>query len=84
MPGKTTFETDQRLLGGALAVSDEEVLPALALAFRALNLAVEPGGAVRLAAVLSGKIPVAGRSLAITLSGGNVDPERVMEALEIG
>jgi threonine dehydratase len=84
MPGKMTFEMNQRLLAGALAVSDEEVLHAMAFAFRALKLVVEPGGAVCLAAVLSGKIPVAGRSLAITLSGGNVDPERVMEALEIG
>jgi threonine dehydratase len=44
-------------------------------AFRTLKLVVEPGGAVCLAAVLSGKIDVAGRVIGLTLSGGNVDAE---------
>jgi threonine dehydratase len=35
---------------------------------------LEPGGAVALAAVLSGKLPTAGRTIACVLSGGNVDP----------
>jgi threonine dehydratase len=44
-------------------------------AFRHLKLVVEPGGAVALAAVLSGKIEARDKTLALTLSGGNVDPE---------
>ena len=44
-------------------------------AFRQLKLVVEPGGAVSLAAVLSGKVDTAGRTTAIVLSGGNVDFE---------
>jgi threonine dehydratase len=35
---------------------------------------VEPGGAVALAAALSGKLPVAGRTVVVVCSGGNVDP----------
>lgn len=35
---------------------------------------VEPGGAVSLAALLAGKLDVAGQTTAIVLSGGNVDP----------
>jgi len=82
-PGELTFALNRRLLKGGLAVSDEEVLRAVAFAFRKLKLVVEPGGAVCLAAVLSGKLPVAGRTIALTLSGGNVDAERMMEALAL-
>jgi threonine dehydratase len=42
-------------------------------AFRRLKLVVEPGGAVALAAVLSGKIDVADKITAVVISGGNVD-----------
>ena len=45
------------------------------------NLVVEPGGAVALAALLSGKIETKGRTTGIVISGGNVDPELLTEAL---
>jgi threonine dehydratase len=56
-----------------LVVSDDEVRSAMRFAFRHLKIVVEPGGAVALAAVLSRKIPTAGRITVIVLSGGNVD-----------
>lgn len=56
-----------------VAVSEREVGHAMRIAFEHLHLVLEPGGAVALAAVLSGKISVTKRT-AITLSGGNVDP----------
>jgi threonine dehydratase len=46
----------------------------VAFAFRELKLVVEPGGAVALAALLSGKIDVKGKIAVAVLSGGNVDP----------
>ncbi len=63
-------------------VSDDEVLAAMAYAFRALKLVIEPGGAVALAAVLAGKLPLAGRTTAIVVTGGNVDPGTFCRALE--
>jgi threonine dehydratase len=54
---------------------------AMAAAFRHLRLVVEPGGAVALAAALAGRIPVAGRTTAIVLSGGNVDAATFIAAL---
>jgi len=53
----------------------------MAAAFDALKLVVEPGGAVALAAVLSGKFPIAGKTVAVTASGGNVDRETYIAAL---
>ena len=82
MPGKMTFELNKKLLAGGLTVTDDEVRKAMAFAFHTLKLVVEPGGAVCLAAALEGKLSTAGRTVALTLSGGSVDPERLAEALE--
>lgn len=56
----------------ALSVSDDEAEEAIRWAWREQSLQVEHGGAVALAAVLSGK--VVGEDLVVVLSGGNIDP----------
>jgi threonine dehydratase len=80
-PGVLTFEINRRLLAGGLAVSDAEVKDAIAYAARTLKLVVEPGGAVALASVLAGKIESGGRTIAVVLSGGNIDDELLREVL---
>jgi threonine dehydratase len=57
-----------------VAVSEEEIRQAMAYAARHLRLVVEPGGAVALAALLSGKVGPVGERTVIVVSGGNVDP----------
>ncbi len=74
-PGKLTFAINRKLLDAGLVVSDGEVKEAMRFAFRHLKLVVEPGGAVALAAVLSGKIDTRDKLTVIVLSGGNVDAE---------
>jgi threonine dehydratase len=81
MPGALTFALHQRYLAGGVAVSDADVARAMALAFSHLKLVVEPGGAVALAAVLSGRFAARGRTVLVVLSGGNVDPEVFAEVL---
>ena len=56
-----------------VAVTDAEAAAAVAFAFRHLKLVVEPGGAVALAAALSGRVDLAGKTAVVVLSGGNVD-----------
>lgn len=73
-PGELTFEVNRSRVAGGLSVSDEEALAAVAYAWRELKLVVEPGGAVALAALLSGKVDAAGRTAVVVLSGGNADP----------
>lgn len=73
-PGEITFELAQRLLAGSVVADDEEVLDAMALAAREYKIVLEPGGAVGLAAVLSGHLPIAGHTVVVIASGGNVDP----------
>jgi threonine dehydratase len=81
MPGEITFPIHRRLLAGGFAVSDEEVLAAMAAAFAELKLVIEPGGAAALAAALAGKLDIAGKTLAIVASGGNVDRETFIRAI---
>lgn len=57
-----------------VAVEEPAVVAAVAFAFRHLKLVVEPGGAAGLAAALSGRVDLRGKTAVIVLSGGNVDP----------
>src|SRR6201997_2760517 len=75
IPGELTFAINSKLLSHGVTASDEEVGHAMAFAFRELKLVVEPGGAVGLAALLSGKIESRGKMVVIVLSGGNVDAD---------
>ena len=57
----------------ALAVTDSEAFEAVRFAWDRHQLTLEPGGAVALAALLSGKLaPV--EDTVVVLSGGNIDP----------
>jgi len=75
IPGELTFPINRANLSGIVAVTDAEVAEAMRYAFSVLKLVVEPGGCVALAAALAGKIEVTGKTSAIVLSGGNVDPD---------
>ncbi len=81
MPGELTFAVNRTRLAGGMAVTDAEVLAAIAFAFTHLKLVVEPGGAVCLAALLSGRFDARGRVVGAVLSGGNVDPAVFARAL---
>jgi threonine dehydratase len=81
MPGALTFAVNQPRLGAGLAVTDEEVLDAVAFAFLRLKLVVEPGGAVCLAALLSGRFDARGKVVGCVISGGNIDPAAFSRAL---
>ncbi len=73
-PGRLTFPIMQRLVRGGVTLSEPEVEHAMVFAFKHLKLVVEPGGAVALAAILTGKFDGRGKTTALTLSGGNIDP----------
>lgn len=81
LPGELTWPINRRLAGAA-TVTDAEVAEAMRFAFRWLKLVVEPGGAVSLAALLSGKVQAQGLTSGIVLSGGNVDPGLFAEIIE--
>ena len=82
-PGDLTFALNGARLSGALAVSDDEALAAMAFAFRHLKLVLEPGGASALAAILAGKLDVHSQTVLVVASGGNVDTAVYSKALII-
>ena len=67
-----TFDVLSRRDATGVAVSEAETAAAQRWAAEKLRLVVEPGGAVGLAAVLAGKVPLE-PGLLVILSGGNVD-----------
>ena len=79
VPGHHVFALAEGLLAPGIAVSDEELSRAVAFAALKLKLLVEPGGSAALAALLAGKL--AGRNLALVISGGNADFASVAEAV---
>ncbi len=75
MPGELTFEVNRALVADGVTATEAEVARAVGFAFHELKLVVEPGGAVALAALLAGKLDIAGKTAVVVLSGGNIEPE---------
>jgi threo-3-hydroxy-L-aspartate ammonia-lyase len=72
-PGKLTFAVNSRLLKDVVTVPEEAIVEAMRFCFERLKIVVEPSGAVPLAALLSGVVGAAGRTV-VVLSGGNIAP----------
>ncbi len=64
-----------------VGVTDDEILVAVRLLFERLKVVVEPSGASALAAILAGRVDVAGQRVGVTLSGGNVDAAQFVELM---
>lgn len=74
------------LVDDIITVDDTEIIEAMRYCYEILKVAIEPSGAIGLAAVLSDKFkqnPVwnNSRNLGIVLSGGNVDLGVLWESL---
>lgn len=84
VPGELTFPIMQRFCGAGVSVSDTAVMRAMALAIRHLKVVLEPGGAVALAAALTGADTQEGaaKDVVVVASGGNVDPSVLAAALK--
>ena len=82
MPGEKTFPINQAHVTSGLVVSDDDALYAMAMAWAHLKIVVEPGGAVALAAALTGKIETASKTTVVVASGGNVDQPIFEQALK--
>lgn len=81
IPGAVVFEVAKDLLAPGFAVSDAELERAVVFAAQQLKLLVEPGGAAGLAALLAGRLDAKGKTVAVVLSGGNVEFGQIAEML---
>ncbi|WP_031550197.1 threonine ammonia-lyase [Parvularcula oceani] len=80
-PGELTFPILKARGARGVTVSDAEALAAMRLGLEELRVVLEPGGAAAFAALLNGQVETPGRTTLVTLSGGNVDAERLESAL---
>ena len=72
-PGNITFGINKLNLTSGLSVTDNEALKAMNAAYKHFKIVLEPGGAVALAAAISGKIDIKNKNVLVIASGGNVD-----------
>ena len=72
-PGINTFDLCNRYVDEIVTVSDEEIAAAILYLMEKQKLVSEGAGAVSVAAVMTGKIPVKGKKVVCLVSGGNID-----------
>ena len=73
--GFVPFTIARGLIDEVILVSEEEIYEAVFFLLQAAQLVVEGSGAVGVAALLSGKVDLKGKKVAVILSGGNMDIE---------
>ena len=77
--GETSFQHVQRYVDEVVLVSDAEITEATR-ALHSVGILVEPSGAAALAAVKAGKIgSIAGKKVAIILTGSNISPKEICD-----
>lgn len=81
-PGELTWSITGEQVDEFVTVSESDVAHAISYAFKRLKLVIEPGGSVALAAILQGKLEVKGKTVALILSGGNIDAETFTRCLQ--
>jgi threo-3-hydroxy-L-aspartate ammonia-lyase len=79
-PGDLPWEVASERVDEIVTVSDEQIVEAMRFAFERLKLAVEPSGAVGIAALQAGL--VTGGRIGVIISGGNVDTARFTQLLQ--
>ncbi|QDY68652.1 threonine ammonia-lyase [Qingshengfaniella alkalisoli] len=81
-PGELTFPIIAEHCGKGLVVSDDDALHAMSLAAQHLKITLEPGGAVALAAALFKTDSFAADTVIAVASGGNVEKDVFLRALD--
>jgi len=71
-----TFRLVQNFVDEHILVSEDEIKGAMAFAAKEHKIVVEGGGAVAVAAILADKLGAVGNSLAVVVSGGNINMEQ--------
>jgi threonine dehydratase len=71
--GSNTFKIIQEKVDDIITVSEKQILVAMRILWERMKLVVEPSGAVAMAGLLYGGLPVEGQKIGVIISGGNID-----------
>jgi threonine dehydratase len=70
-----SFALNQRFVDDVVLVDDDQIREAMRILFRVAKLVVEPAGAAALAALMYPlRSRLEGRTVAVIVCGGNIDP----------
>ncbi len=83
-PGDMTLEMIKEYVDDILLVSDEEVANAILLLLERSKIYVEGAGAAGLAALLSKKLNITNKNVAVIISGGNLTPNLLNRIIKKG
>ena len=72
-PGDNTFKLINEYVDGIVTVTEDEIATAILTLMEKQKLVAEGAGAVGVAAVMFGKLPVKGKKVVAVVSGGNID-----------
>jgi len=82
--GEHTFDLARRYVDDVVTVGEEEIANAILLLLEIEKTVVEGAGAVPLAALVNGRVTLPGQSVALVLTGGNIDVNVVAQIIERG
>jgi threonine dehydratase len=83
-PGAVTLPLLLEYVDDVVLVSEDEIAQAMVLLLERAKLVVEGAGALGVAALMHDRIAAAGQRVAVVLSGGNVDLQRLARIVEHG
>jgi threonine dehydratase len=75
--GDLTLSVLQDHLQDVFVVEEEEIIPAMRIAFERMKMVIEPSSAVALAPILRGEPALRGKRIGVVLSGGNISMSEV-------
>ncbi|MDR3559920.1 MAG: threonine ammonia-lyase [Negativicutes bacterium] len=82
-PGDLTFALIEKYVDDVVVIDDEATSNTILMLLERAKMMVEGAGAVSLAAILHGKIPVTGKVVSV-ISGGNIDVNIISRIIERG
>ncbi len=82
--GEHTFDLARRHVDQVVTVAEEEIANAILLLLEIEKTVVEGAGAVPLAALANRRVALEGRTVALVISGGNIDVNVIARIIERG
>jgi len=73
----STFALIRAHVDDIATVAEGEIVAAMRAVWEMLKIVIEPSSAVPVAALLQGRLPVAGKRVGVIITGGNVDLDRL-------
>ncbi len=83
-PGHLTFAATKEYVDDILVVDDAEIAHTAYLMLQRAKILTEPAGAAAMAALLHKKSDLAGKNVAVVISGGNINMGLLQQILEKG